>query len=825
VERFALPAMGNANSLRELWRGVFVKILERVERGFSDWGCFVHRHRWWVLLAILAITAYLVSWAPALTVDNSTESFLRPNDTARVHYDAMREQFGQDVRMVVVVHTTNVFDLAFLNRLREFHQALEAEVPYLFEVTSLMNVRNTRGEGDRLIVEDLMEEWPESATDIADLAARVRETPLYRNTLVDDAGTVTTLTLKPLIYSTLGEEVDALAGFDGVEVEGSPADAPEFLTGPEKFAFNEGISAVAERFDAPGFEIGVAGGGVMNHHATKKMMRDVKVFMTACVSVVMVLLFVLFRRASAVLLPMLTVLCALLVTYGIMALLGIPTSITGQVLPMLVITVGVCSAVHIHTIVNQQHEAGESKQAAIAGALAHSGLAVTMATVTTAGGLFSFVSAELAQVANLGKMAPIGILLTLVYSLTLLPALLAIVPLKAHPRFGGTALRAGMSAAVARAGDWSARNPWRALGATALVLILFGTGLPRVRFAQNGLEWFPKGDPIRETVEFMNTHLDGGGGMDFVIDTGRENGLHDPEMMKALDRASQYAVSLERDAIWVSKTVSIVDVVKETHKALNENDDAAYVIPDSRELLAQELLLFENSGSDDLEELTDSRFRLAKISMRMPFVDSVHTPPFVARLAEKFREILGDEVEITPTGLGVLFGRTYSIVNPTMARSYAIALAIITPLMVLLIGNFERGFLAMVPNLIPVWMVLGLMGLLDIPLDNSSLMIGSIIIGLAVDDTIHFMHKFQRYYADTGDARLAVRRTLETTGAALLFTSVVLSSGFAVLMLSYMNNTSDFGMLACFGAVTAFLADILVSPALMVLATKRPTRS
>jgi predicted RND superfamily exporter protein len=802
-----------------------VKFLERVERGFSDWGHFVHRRRWSVLLATLAITAYLVSWVPALTVDNSTESFLRPNDPARIHYDAMREQFGQDERILVVVHTTDVFDLAFLNRLRELHEALESEIPYLLEVTSLMNVRNTRGEGDQLIVEDLMQEWPESAADVAKLEARVRETPLYRNTLIDAAGTVTTIALKPLIYSTLGEEVDALAGFDGaVELEDSPDDAIEFLTGPEKYAFNAAVSEVMERFDAPGFELGVAGGGVMNHHATKKMMRDIKVFTTACVLVVMALLFALFRRVSAVLLPTLTVMCALLVTYGIMALIGIPTSITGQILPMLLITVGVCSAVHILTIVYQQLEAGESKEAAIAGALAHSGLAVAMATVTTAGGLFSFVSAELAQVANLGKMAPIGILLTLVYSLTMLPALLAIVPLKAHPRFGGDALRAAMSGAVARAGDWSASNPWRALGATALVLALFGIGLPQVRFSQNGLQWFPKGDPIRETVEFMNTHLDGGGGMDFVIDTGRENGLLDPEVMQALDRASQYAVSLERGEIWVSKTISIVDVVKETHKALNENDHAAYVIPDNRELLAQELLLFENSGSDDLEELTDSRFRLARISMRMPFVDGVHTPPFVEHLAEEFHEILGDDVEITPTGLGMLFGRTYSIVNPTMAKSYAIALAIITPLMVLLIGNLERGFLAMLPNLIPIWMVLGLMGLLDIPLDNSSLMIGSIIIGLAVDDTIHFMHKFQRYFADVGDARLAVRRTLETTGAALLFTSGVLASGFAVLTLSYMNNTSEFGMLACFGAVTAFLADILVSPALMVLATRRAGR-
>jgi predicted RND superfamily exporter protein len=199
----------------------------------------------------------------------------------------------------------------------------------------------------------------------------------------------------------------------------------------------------------------------------------------------------------------------------------------------------------------------------------------------------------------------------------------------------------------------------------------------------------------------------------------------------------------------------------------------------------------------------------------------MHIPPFIEKLESEMRKIFGPEVGIQPTGIGVLFGRTVSIVNPTMAKSYVIALLIITPLMALLIGSVKRGLLAMIPNLIPIWMTLGLMGWLDIPLDNSSLLIGCIIIGLAVDDTIHFMHKFHRYFVETADARLAVRRTLETTGAALLFTSLVLASGFSVMMLAYMDNAAEFGMLASFATVAAFFADILISPALMMLAVGR----
>jgi predicted RND superfamily exporter protein len=157
----------------------------------------------------------------------------------------------------------------------------------------------------------------------------------------------------------------------------------------------------------------------------------------------------------------------------------------------------------------------------------------------------------------------------------------------------------------------------------------------------------------------------------------------------------------------------------------------------------------------------------------------------------------------------------------SLARSYVFAFAVITPMLVLLIGNLRQGLAAMIPNLIPVYLVLSLMGWTGIPIDVSTLLIGGIVIGIAVDDTIHFMHKFNRYYEATGDARLAVHHTLTTTGTALLFTSLVLGFGFAVFTAAYLTNIRWFGLLASFATVVAFLADIIVGPALMVLVTRR----
>jgi predicted RND superfamily exporter protein len=287
----------------------------------------------------------------------------------------------------------------------------------------------------------------------------------------------------------------------------------------------------------------------------------------------------------------------------------------------------------------------------------------------------------------------------------------------------------------------------------------------------------------------------------------------------------RYTESLDVGGLPINKAVSIVDVVKETHRALNANQPEHYVLPRDRRVIAQELLLFENSGSDDLEEVIDSRFQTARLSVRTPWADALLYPDFMDRAAAGFRRILGEEMDFQLTGSMALYTRVFKALITTMARSYAIALVVITPLLVLLIGSLRRGFFGMIPNLIPVFLTIALMGWLRIPLDASTLLVGGIIIGVAVDDTIHFMHKFNRYYEEGGDARLAVRETLLTTGSALLFTSLVLSGGAFVFLFGYMLTGKYFGLLFGFATIVAFLADVILGPALMVLVTRWEKRS
>jgi predicted RND superfamily exporter protein len=183
---------------------------------------------------------------------------------------------------------------------------------------------------------------------------------------------------------------------------------------------------------------------------------------------------------------------------------------------------------------------------------------------------------------------------------------------------------------------------------------------------------------------------------------------------------------------------------------------------------------------------------------------------------------MGSDVEVTFTGLMRVISGTMYAMMLTMTRSYLIAFAVIAPLMIVLIGNFKLGLVSMIPNLMPIVIVLGIMGWFDVPLDAFTLLIGSIAIGLSVDDTIHFMHNFRRYYERSGEVVVAVRETLASTGQALLFTSLVLSTGFFIFTLASLNNMFFFGLLTGLTIVLAFLADLILAPALMALVVGRP---
>jgi len=220
----------------------------------------------------------------------------------------------------------------------------------------------------------------------------------------------------------------------------------------------------------------------------------------------------------------------------------------------------------------------------------------------------------------------------------------------------------------------------------------------------------------------------------------------------------------------------------------------------------------------------DSQFRKARVRLFVTYDDGLLYLDLVRAINQGAREIMGELATIQTTGLVELWLRTIDAMLISTYRSYTIALAVIAPLMILLIGSVRLGLLSLIPNLAPIIMGMAVMAGMGIHFDMFTMMIGTITIGIAVDDTIHFMHGFRRRYRAIGDATMAVRDTLLTTGRALLVTSLVLCAGFAVQMFGDMQSTRNVGMITAVTIMAALLADIVLSPALVTLATRRGYR-
>ncbi|MBW2230233.1 MAG: MMPL family transporter, partial [Deltaproteobacteria bacterium] len=472
-------------------------------------------------------------------------------------------------------------------------------------------VRNTRGDGDRLVVADLLEEMPTTEAELAVVRERALSSKLYVDQMISRDARVTTILVRPNVYSSVAEANGDLRGFGDDDVgEAATASAPlVYLTSEENADLVAALNAVVDRHSADDFVIYMAGMTVMTDRLMRGMANDMGRFTVLALATIMLALAVLFRRMAAVLLPLLVSTLAMLTTLSIMALAGMALTTITQIMPSFLLAVGVGSSVHILVIFYQAIARGDEKAEAISYALSHSGLAVVMTSLTTAGGMASFASASIAPVRDFGIITPVGILAALIFSLVLTPALLSVLPMRA---IGGDA-HDGDSAtrrSLARWGDLAVRHPWKMVAVWALVLMQAAVGITKVEFSHDPISWFQPSDPLRVAMTKMNDELKGVAFIDAVVDTGREDGVRTPELMNRLAEMHAFADSVRLDRIYIGKTISVLDVVRETHQALNENRPDFYAIPQDPALLSQELLLFENSGADDLEVLVDSQFQM-----------------------------------------------------------------------------------------------------------------------------------------------------------------------------------------------------------------------
>lgn len=807
---------------------------QRVEQFFGRLGQGLIRFRFVTLVVTLLIAVGLGAQMRHLTINTSNEGFLRANDPILLTYNDFRDQFGRDDMLAVAIRSDEIFSVAFLKKLQALHEELLAEVPHVNEITSMVNARNTLGKGDMLLVDDLLADFPETTAQLEELKQRVLANPLYADQLISADGSFTTLVIESDIYSAgeAAEETDLLAGFDDeLALPDEEAPPPQYLTDKENEAMVKAVQQVVRKYNGENFQVFIAGTPIVTHTVKQFMMQDMKRFLRLAVVTIGLSLLVMFRRVVGVVYPLLVVAVSLVSTLGLMALCGIQFKTPTIILPSFLLAVGVGASVHVLSLFFQQLRRGESREAAIVIALSHSGLAIVMTSLTTAAGLASFAMAKVAPIGDLGIFSALGVLLALFYTLVLLPALLAITPFrqsatKEEPK------QTWLDGMLERVTDFTVNRAIPIVVVAAILIVVAIAGMSQLRFSHNVLNWLPEDLAVRQATETIDENLRGSVVLEVLVDSGRENGLYDRETLLALDRIEKELLTLQDREVFVGKVMSVATIIKEINQALHTNQSDYYRIPDNEKLIPQEFLLFENSGSDDLEDVVDSQFRTARVTIKVPWRDALAYVPFMKDIEQRFVDQFAQigssgqpPVQITVTGIMALFGRIIYAAIYSAAQSYTIAIVVITLMMILMIGNLRLGLVSMIPNLGPILAVLGIMGWCDIPLDMFTMLIASIAIGLAVDDTVHFMYNFKRYYLRTDDVRQSVSRTLHTAGRAMLTTSVVLSIGFFIFIFASMNNVFYFGLLTGCAILFALAADFLLAPALMALIVKKNWRS
>jgi predicted RND superfamily exporter protein len=783
-----------------------------VEKRFEDFSNLVIKHRFKTLFLMLLIVVYIASNLPKITFDTSTEGFLYKDDPQIVMYDEFRNQFGRDEKIVIAIKTKDVFDKPFLEKLFLLHSDIENNLPYIKEVTSLKNARKTIGNKNELIVEDLFEDGiPEDEKELERVKEFVKNNKIYQDLYINKDTTFTTIMISTNTYTSVGSDsFDPL--LDGFEEQNTDKKV-EFITAEETNELISKLETILKKYEADDFKIYDAGSPIVTKNLQTSLMKDMSKFIFYVILIIAILLFLTFKKISGIIIPLFVVVLTLVCTIGLMAMFGFPITSMTQILPSLLLAVAIGDSIHILSIFYHKYDESGDKNYSISYAIGHSGLAVFMTSLTTAASLASFGISDIAPVAALGIFSAIGVTMALLFTLVFIPIILSLIPIGHKKKDEDSFLDSFMI----KIANFSI-SYYKSIAFSSLVVIIISLVMAsQMNFSHNPLHWFKKDNSVRINTETIDQELRGSISIEIVIDTKRENGVYSPEFLNKIQKVTKEIYTYEGENYFIGKVVSINDVLKEINMALNENRQEYYAIPQNKKLIAQEFLLFENSGSDDLEDIVDNQFSKTRISIKAPWVDSVEYVELINKIDTLLKDEFKGMADVSITGTLPILATTITKSIESSIESYIIAFGVIALLLVILIGSFKLGFLSMIPNLTPIMFALAFMVFYELPLDMFTILIGAIAIGMVVDDTIHYMHNFKRYYLVHNDIDEAIRLTLHSTGRAILITSLVLSSGFLVFMFASMNNLFNFGLITGITVLVAMFTNLVLSGSLIKL--------
>ena len=581
------------------------------------------------------------------------------------------------------------------------------------------------------------------------------------------------------------------------------------------------------------------------------------------------LLYILFRSFSAVLWPMVTIAASMAWTWGFTVWLGVTISQMISLTVLLVFAVGIADCVHVMSAYFSFRRQGDDHYDALSKSYGKTGLAIMVTTITTMAGVLALTTSELVPIQVFGMMSAFGVVMAFFFTLVLLPILLDLW----HPgapaaddasladRLGdrwnrlsnstktGTAL-VYVVAVYLMLGPWVgtyitvislltyvvvnwqlailsavpnfvARRPWLVLSVFAGLFALCSYGMTLIRIDSNMTELTKEGSAIRVAYETVDENMAGAMSMVIMVDTHTSDGLYNPRLMQAMDQLQNRIETRYSDQ--VTRTNSLANIVKDTYQIMSDDDPAYYRVPDDAQMISQLLYLFNSANPEDRRALVSDDYSRSHISLNIYNAGSYQYQRFFEEISQEIDEVFGPlesefpELEVYLTGSMALLMRMADEVANSQFSSFTFAIAVISVIMIITLGSFQGGIMAMIPNMIPALLGFGLMGLLGIALDTDTLLIAPLIIGIAVDDTIHFMTHYRVELIRTGSISESLVSTIRDVGQAVMFTTMVLGLGFALLSFSDYLGMAKMGFFGSAAIFVALLCDLFLIPAMIII--------
>jgi predicted RND superfamily exporter protein len=746
----------------------------------------VSRHTGATLLLFLALSALaLTAIVDPLTgnmrlnIDPSANRLFSENKSAKQFYDKTRQLFGSDETLIITFASDDVFTTDTMEPIKRITDRLQ-RMDAIHHVSSLANAIDIRSVDGGLDISPFSAELEDGTASLEDIKNRILGNPLYAGNLVSSAADATALVVyfndisdQDYIRGGIHEEITSI-------VKDEQGDNEVFMTGSPYFKF-----------------------------AMVNLLVDDLIWTPPLITIIIaIVLAIFFRTLLGVIAPILTVGVGVILTLGTISALGYSLSMISVLVPPLLMILGFSYAVHVTSEYHQLRKKPDPDNRIINQTLKHMVLPVSLTGLTTIAGFIALMTNPIGAVQEFGIFSAIGVIYITVLSITFTPALL-----KALDRNPGTRTTADNSISdkrfdrfIDRIALFDLRHQRKIFVAFGIIFLLSLAGMMKIHVSTESITNFASDSDVRKGFNIVNDKLGGANHFYIVVEGIHTDTFKDPRNLAILKELQDW---LEQQPE-VGDTISIVDYLMLINQAFNNNDPAFYKIPDNKRLITQLLFL---SSSEELDSIVDTRFRTANLVVRSRVINSDRMSELMERIQPRLDQF-PEHLAPTITGNPVLISETLTDIIVGQARSVGLALVFVYAILAVMFMSPRIGVVALLPNIIPVAVYFGSLGFFGISLNPSTSLIAPMVLGIAIDDTIHYFSRFNREVHRHADDRKATLLAMKAVGRPVTLTSIGLCLGFLVLMTSELRMQVHVGLMASYALAIAWFSDFLLTPAL-----------